>query len=72
MSANQELFELKFYKWEEEFKNKPYLRQPIGEKWEEYTWGEVGNMARRLASGLKSLNLREAYAVGIENRLYAD
>ena len=37
MSANQELFELKFYKWEKEFKDKPYLRQPIGETWEEYT-----------------------------------
>ena len=52
MSANQELFELKFYKWEKEFKDKPYLRQPIGETWEEYTWGEVGDMARRLALSL--------------------
>ncbi len=31
MSANQEPFELNFYKWEKEFKDKPYLRQPIGE-----------------------------------------
>ena len=46
MIANQELFELKFYEWEKEFKDKPYLRQPIGETWEEYTWGEVGDMAR--------------------------
>ena len=68
MSANQELFELKFYKWEEEFKDKPYLRQPIGEKWEEYTWGEVGNMARRLASGLKSLNLRQGAHIGIYSK----
>ena len=68
MSANQELFELKFYKWEEEFKDKPYLRQPIGEKWEEYTWGEVGNMARRLASGLKSLNLRKGAHIGIYSK----
>ena len=37
MSANQEPFELNFYKWEKEFKDKPYLRQPIGEAWEEYT-----------------------------------
>lgn len=42
MSANQEPFELNFYKWEKEFKDKPYLRQPIGEEWEEYTWGQVG------------------------------
>ena len=68
MSADQELFELKFYKWEEEFKDKPYLRQPIGEKWEEYTWGEVGDMARRLATGLKSLNIREGAHIGIYSK----
>tara|TARA_B100001057_G_scaffold3523_1_gene3164 strand:- start:641 stop:2329 length:1689 start_codon:yes stop_codon:yes gene_type:complete len=68
MSANQELFELNFYKWEKEFKDKAYLRQPIGETWEEYTWGEVGDMARRLASGLKSLNLREGAHIGIYSK----
>ena len=68
MSENQELFELKFYEWEKVFKDKPYLRQPIGETWEEYTWGEVGNMARRLASGLKSLNLREGAHIGIYSK----
>ena len=68
MRADQELFELKFYKWEEEFKDKTYLRQPIGEKWEEYTWGEVGDMARRLDSGLKSLNLREDAHIGIYSK----
>ena len=68
MSANQELFELKFYKWEKEFNDRPYLRQPIGETWEEYTWGEVGDMARRLASGLKSLNLREGAHIGIYSK----
>ena len=57
MSANQELFEFKFYEWEEKFKDKPYLKQPFGDEWEEYTWGEVGDMARRLATGLRSLGL---------------
>ena len=59
MSANQELFEFKFYEWEEKFKDKPYLKQPFGDEWEEYTWGEVGDMARRLATGLRSLGLRD-------------
>ena len=68
MSANQELFELKFYEWEEKFKDKPYLRQPIGKKWDEYTWGQVGDMARRLASGLRSLNLREGAHIGIYSK----
>ena len=53
------------YKWEKEFKDKPFLRQPFGDKWEEYTWGEVGQMARKLASGLKSLGLRERAHIGL-------
>ncbi len=68
MDTNQELFELKFYEWEKQFKDKPYLKQPFGDQWEEYTWGEVGDMARRLATGLKSLNLREGAHIGIYSK----
>ena len=68
MDTNQELFELKFYEWEKQFKDKPYLKQPFGDQWEEYTWGEVGDMARRLAAGLKSLNLREGAHIGIYSK----
>ena len=68
MNTNQELFEFKFYEWEKQLKDKPYLKQPFGDKWEEYTWGEVGNMARRLATGLKSLNLREGAHIGIYSK----
>ena len=68
MDTNQELFDFRFLKWEKEFKDKTYLRQPFGDEWEEYTWGEVGNMARRLASGLKSLNLREGAHIGIYSK----
>ncbi|MEK9756142.1 MAG: AMP-binding protein [Bacteroidota bacterium] len=68
MNTNQELFDFRFLKWEKEFKDKTYLRQPFGDEWEEYTWGEVGNMARRLASGLKSLNLREGAHIGIYSK----
>ena len=60
-----EMFDFKFYKWENELKDKPFLRQPFGDKWEEYTWGEVGQMARKLASGLKSLGLRERAHIGL-------
>lgn len=59
------MFDFKFYKWEKELKDKPFLRQPFGDKWEEYTWGEVGQMARKLASGLKSLGLRERAHIGL-------
>ncbi len=68
MNTNQELFELKFYEWEKQLKDKPYLKQPFGDEWEEYTWGEVGNMARRLATGLRSLNLREGAHIGIYSK----
>ena len=68
MNGNQELFEFNFYEWEKQLKDKPYLRQPFGDKWEEYTWGEVGDMARRLATGLKSLNLREGAHIGIYSK----
>ena len=68
MSTNQELFDFRFLKWEKEFKDKTYLRQPFGDKWEEYTWGKVGNMARRLASGLRSLKLREGAHIGIYSK----
>ena len=68
MDTNQELFEFKFYEWEKQLKDKPYLKQPFGDEWEEYTWGEVGNMARRLATGLKSLNLREGAHIGIYSK----
>ena len=33
--------------------------------WEEYTWGEVGQQARKLATGLKSLGLRENAHIGL-------
>ena len=68
MSANQELFEFKFYEWEEKLKDKPYLKQPFGDEWEEYTWGEVGDMARRLATGLRSLGLRDGAHIGIYSK----
>tara|TARA_S200000501_G_scaffold12359_1_gene10925 strand:+ start:879 stop:2552 length:1674 start_codon:yes stop_codon:yes gene_type:complete len=58
-------YHFKFYEWEKKFKNKPFLRQPFGNKWEEYTWGETGIMARKLATGLKSLNLKKGSHIGL-------
>lgn len=61
----QNTFDFRFYHWEKEFKNQPFLRQPFGDRWEEYTWGEVGQYARKLATGLKALGLRENAHIGI-------
>lgn len=64
-TSNDKLFDFKFYEWEKRFKDKPFLRQPFGDSWEEYSWGEVGQMARKLATGLKSLGLRENAHIGL-------
>ena len=58
-------FDFKFYEWEKKFHDRPFLRQPFGDQWEEYTWAEVGQMARKLASGLKSMGLRENAHIGL-------
>ena len=60
-----ETFDFKFYEWEEKFRDKPFLKQPFGDTWEVYTWGEVGQYARRLATGLRSLGLRENAHIGL-------
>ena len=67
MSTNNK-YHFKLYDWEEKFKDKPFLRQPFGEKWEEYTWGETGLMARKLATGLKSLGLPKGSHIGLMSK----
>lgn len=64
-SKQEALFDFKFYEWEKRFKDKPFLRQPFGDSWEEYTWGEVGQYARKLATGLKSLGLPKNAHIGL-------
>ncbi|MEH6635841.1 MAG: AMP-binding protein [Halioglobus sp.] len=43
-----------FYHWERETPEKVYLRQPTALVWREYTWAEVSDQVRRIASFLKS------------------
>ena len=62
---NPEVFHFEFYKWEKKIRDRPFLRQPFGDKWEEYTWSEVGQMGRRLANGLKELGLKPKSHIGI-------
>ena len=63
--SKPEFFDFKFYEWEQKHRDRPLLRQPFGDNWETYTWGEVGQMARKLANGLKSLGLRENAHIGL-------
>ncbi|MEM1123491.1 MAG: AMP-binding protein, partial [Bacteroidota bacterium] len=63
-----ENYELAFYANEEKLADKPLLKQPFGDRWETYTWKEVGQMARRLATGLKSLGLRDKAHIGLVSK----
>jgi len=65
---NNNKFKFNFYEWERKLKDKPFLRQPFGDKWEEYTWGETGQMARKLATGLKTLGLPPKSHIGLMSK----
>ncbi len=57
-----------FYKWEKETPNSVYLRQPTGESWTEYTWGEVGSQVRRMVTVLKDMNLPPQSNIGLVSK----
>ena len=67
MESNNK-FKFNFYEWERKLKDKPFLRQPFGDKWEVYTWGETGQMARKLATGLKTLGLPPKSHIGLMSK----
>lgn len=54
-----------FYEREKLHPNQVYLRQPKGEDWHEYTWSEVGSMARRLVSALQDVGLERGDHIGL-------
>lgn len=63
-----ELFDFAFYEWEKSSPHQALLRQPFGDKWEEYSWAQVGVMARKMANGLRSLNMPAKAHVGIYSK----
>ncbi|WP_223670764.1 AMP-binding protein [Kangiella shandongensis] len=42
-----------FYRWEKEKAQQPFLRQPFGQDWKEYSWQEAGQQIRKMAAYLK-------------------
>jgi len=62
----------KFYYWEQTTPNDVFLRQPINRIWREYTWEEVGNQARRIASALKDLGLPEGSRIALISKNCAE
>lgn len=63
-----EKFHFHFYDWESKAANEPFLRQPFGDNWEITTWGEAGQTARKLATGLKSLGLPPKSHIGLVSK----
>lgn len=57
-----------FYEKEASMANEVYLRQPHGDTWKEYTWKEVGQTARKLATGLQSLGLPPKSHIGLVSK----
>ncbi len=49
----------KFLHWEKENSNLPFLRQPFAGQWKTWTYGQAGEEARKIAAGIKALNLPE-------------
>lgn len=45
------------YKWEKETPDNVFLRQPINDKWHEWTWKQTGQEVRKMAGALKAMNL---------------
>jgi long-chain acyl-CoA synthetase len=54
-----------FYRWEQETPDQVYLRQPHKLEWREYTWREVADQVRRIASFLHSKDYPEGSRIGI-------
>lgn len=57
-----------FYSLESKKANEPYLHQPFDDRWETYTFAEVGQMARKLASALLSKGLPPKSHIGLVSK----
>ncbi len=55
----------KFYQFEKQFPDRPFLRQPIEGKWIEYTWKDVGREARLFANAIENLKLPPQSCIAI-------
>ncbi len=59
----------RFFHWEKTAPNKVYLRQPQGPgHYRDYTWGEVGDQVRRMATALRALGLQPGDKIAIAAR----
>ena len=57
-----------FYSNEINFKDEIYMRQPINSEWKTYTWHEIGQEARILATAIKNMNFEEKSCIAIMSK----
>ncbi|MCP9235736.1 AMP-binding protein [Lewinella sp. JB7] len=57
-----------FYRREASDPDKPFLHQPFGKRWETYTWGEAGQMARKVAAYLHDQDLKPGSHIGLVSK----
>ena len=60
------------YQWEKNSPNKIYLRQPRKRIWQEYSWQQVANEARRMAAALQDLQVQKGDRVAIISKNCAE
>lgn len=61
-----------FYHWEKERSSTVYLRQPINDVWNEYTWADISYRVRRLTSALFDMGLERGDKVAILSKNCAE
>jgi len=71
LSPDKTLLEYFYYR-EKNQPDKIYLRQPFGDTFKDFTWREVGQQARKIASYLKSLNLPPKSNIGLISKNCAE
>ena len=61
-----------FYQWEKQRAHEIYLKQPFGDSFRDFTWAEVGDQARRMATYLQSLGLPPQSNIGLVSKNCAE
>jgi len=61
-----------FYNWEKNTPDRVFLKQPFGDEWKDFTWKQVGDQARRLATYLHSLGLPPHSHIGLVSKNCAE
>ena len=72
MDASNKTPQEMLFHWEQTAPERVYLRQPVNREWHEFTWGDVGNRARRVTAALRELGLQPGDRVGIFSKNCAE